>query len=174
MVRNAGRVIRDLDIHPLTRDAFAPYGDVIETHGAAHYPINDGTTERYHDLARIDVNAQNGAPLISIFRGQPRRFPVEIEMMERHPLGSQAFIPLQAHDYLLVVARPADQIAPADLTAFRATGRQGVNYHRNVWHHPLLVLHADHDFIVVDRGGPEENCDRYHFSADQGFARLTV
>lgn len=165
-------MILDLDIHPLTREAFAPFGDVIETDGAEHFTINDGTTERYHDLARVDVTAANGATRVSIFRGRPRRFPILIKMMERHPLGSQAFIPLQAHDYLVVVAPVADRVGPADLKAFRATGRQGVNYRRNLWHHPLLALQTDHEFIVIDRGGPEDNYHEYHFDKNQGAARL--
>jgi len=166
-------MVLELNIHPLTRRGFAPFGDVIETDGAEHFAINDGTTERYHDLARVDVSAANGETLVNIFRGQPRPAPIRIKMMERHPLGSQAFIPLQARDYLIVVAPAVDRVGPGDLTAFRATGRQGVNYHRNVWHHPLLVLEPDHDFIVIDRGGPEYNCDEYYFSETEGAAQLT-
>ena len=166
------QMILDLDIRPLTRDAFVLFGDVIETKGAEHFPINDGAAERYHNLARVDVNAENGEPLVNIFRGQPLPSPIEIKMMERHPLGSQAFIPLQPHDYLVVVAPASGRVAPSDLKAFRASGGQGVNYHRNVWHHPLLVLNADHEFIVIDRGGPRENCDEYYFGENEGFVRL--
>ncbi len=153
---------------------FAPFGDVIETAGADHFPINQGTAERYHDLSAIDVGAEGGRPIISVFRGQPRPRPIEIRMMEYHPLGTQAFIPLRNSPYLVVVAAPAETVGPPDLRAFRAAGDQGVNYRRHVWHHPLLVLEHDHDFLVIDRGGEGDNCVEYFFSPDQGMARLAV
>ena len=80
--------MRSLAIEPLTREAFAPFGDVIELDGARHFPINAGTTERYHDLARIDVGDADGRVLVNVFRAQPFRFPIEIRRMERHPFGS--------------------------------------------------------------------------------------
>ena len=141
-----------LDIQPLTREAFAPFGDVIETDGAAHFPINAGFAERFHDLAGVDVAAGGGRPLISIFRGQPRPTPLRLTLMERHPLGSQAFVPLQDHAWIVVVAAGADPCRPDALRAFRAGGRQGVNYARGTWHHPLIVLVPNHEFVVVDRG----------------------
>ena len=148
---------------PLTREGFAPFGDVIETLGAEHFPINEGTTERFHDLAAVDVGHGGGRPLINIFRGQPRELPLAIRMMERHPLGSQAFIPTGPHLWLAVVAPAGDLPRPADLCAFIAGAGQGVNYHRGVWHHPLIALEAVSDFVVVDRGGGGENCDEYWF-----------
>ncbi len=148
-----------LSPEPLTKDAFAPFGDVIEMAGAHHYPINQGTTERYHNLANVDVASQDGQPLISIFRGQPRPMPIELVLMERHPLGTQAFYPLQDRDWLLVVSVASDPRDIDGLRAFRATGVQGVNYARNVWHHPLLVLEPDSDFLIVDRGGPGDNLE---------------
>lgn len=147
-----------LRIERLTRDAFAPFGDVIELDGARHYPINEGTTERYHDLAKVDVNTHGGRPLINVFRAQPRAWPIEIAMMERHPLGSQAFVPLSDAPYLIVVA-PAGDLDPAKLRAFSTRGWQGVNYARGVWHHPLLALERVSDFLVFDRGGDGPNCD---------------
>ena len=148
---------------PLTRAAFAPFGEVIEIAGAHHYPINENTTERFHDLARVDIVAEGGRPLINVFRGQPRPRPIAIRLMERHPLGSQAFYPLQDRDYLVVVADPREKLTPQALRAFHATGRQGVNYGRNTWHHPLLVLEPDHDFLVIDRGGAGENLEEVWF-----------
>ena len=151
--------MKTLTLEPLTREAFAPYGDVIELEGARHFPINGGTTERFHDLAQVEIGAdEGGRPLISVFRGQPRPQPVEISMMERHSLGSQAFVPLGDVEYLIVVA-PAGEFDPAGLRAFHTKGWQGVNYARGVWHHPLIVLEREGDFIVVDRGGSQPNCD---------------
>jgi len=156
----------ELTSAPLTRAAFAPYGEVIDTDSDNFYAINQGTTLRFHDLARVDVASEGGGALINIFRGQPRSLPIEIRTMERHPLGSQAFVPLQDHVWLVVVSPPGQRPRPDTLQAFRSTGRQGVNYRRGVWHHPLLVLRPDHDFLVVDRGGPGENCDEIHFDGE--------
>ena len=151
---------------PLTRDSFAEYGDVIDTGGKPPLEINEGTTQRFHDLAKIDVAENDGQALVSIFRGQPRPFPIDIRMVERHPLASQAFIPLQDRPWLIVVAAPGDNVGIAGLRAFRASGTQGINYRRGVWHHPLLVLKPDHDFLVIDRGGPGENCDEVWFEGE--------
>ncbi|WP_179404821.1 ureidoglycolate lyase [Burkholderia guangdongensis] len=148
-----------LRVERLTRDAFAPFGDVIALEGARHFPINGGTTERFHDLASIDVVDDGGRPLVSLFRAQPRTLPVEVAMMERHPLGSQAFIPLAAVSRYLIVVAPAGELRPERMRAFVAQGWQGVNYAKGVWHHPLLALDAVSDFVVVDRGGTQPNCD---------------
>ncbi|GLU31764.1 ureidoglycolate lyase [Trinickia caryophylli] len=150
--------MKALVIEPLTREGFSPFGDVIELEGARRIPINGGTTMRYHDLARIDVTDDGGRPLINLFRGEPRALPFEVSMLERHPLGSQAFVPLAPRPYLIVVA-PAGPLAPQAVRAFVARGWQGVNYAKGVWHHPLLALGEPSDFIVVDRGGEGNNCD---------------
>jgi ureidoglycolate lyase len=147
-----------MKIDKLTRTAFSGFGDVISAEGAEHFPINNGTTERYHDLASIDVAEGHGKPLVNIFRGQPRRFPFEVTIMERHPLGSQAFIPLSRNPYLIVVAPRGDFQAEA-LRAFLANPGQGVNYGKGIWHHALIALHEVCDFIVIDRGGAGANCD---------------
>jgi ureidoglycolate lyase len=150
--------MKTLRVERLTRAAFAPFGDVIELAGARHFAINGGTTERYHDLARVDVTEQGGRPLINLFRAQPRGLPVDITMLERHPLGSQAFIPLRAEYYLVVVA-PAGEFDPLQMRAFWTDSWQGVSYAKGVWHHPLLALNRESDFLVVDRGGDQPNCD---------------
>lgn len=141
-----------LTIEPLTREAFAPFGDVIELAGAKQIPINLGTTIRYHDLAKVDVSDEGGRTLVNLFRGQPRELPFEVKMLERHPLGSQAFVPLYDKPYLVVVA-PAGDLDVTQIRAFVSRGWQGVNYAKGVWHHPLIALDEVSDFIVVDRGG---------------------
>lgn len=148
---------------PLTRAAFAPFGEVIETEGSRHFPVNGGLAERYHDLAGIDVAAQGGRALVSIFRGRPRPMPLRLTLMERHPLGSQAFVPLHDRDWLVVVSAGPDPCRPQALRAFRAGGRQGVNYARGTWHHPLIVLTPDQEFLVIDRGGDGTNLEEAPF-----------
>jgi ureidoglycolate lyase len=147
-----------MTLEKLTREAFAPFGEVITLDGAQHYPINDDTTERFHDLASVDVSDQNGRPLISLFRSKPRSLPFEIKVMERHPLGSQAFFPLSGLPYLAVVAAPG-KFDEESLRLFLAGPGEGVNYAKGTWHHGLFALYAESDFIVMDRGGPGANCD---------------
>ena len=151
-----------IPIEPLTRDAFAPFGDVIETAGAQNFLINNGSTTRFHDLARVETDAE-GRVLVNIFRAEPLSYPLVIRLVERHPKGSQAFIPLQGRPYLVLVAPRGESVSPADLRAFRASGHQGVNYHAGTWHHPVLALGGTSDFLVIDRGGPGENCDEIFF-----------
>ncbi len=155
-----------LPIEELTAEAFKPFGDVIEAGaGARHFAINDGYAERFHDLATIDVAADGGRPILSIFKALPRRLPIQLVLLERHPLGSQAFVPMAPCAFLIVVAEPvaADMNAPAmdHIRCFRAAPGQGVNYARGTWHHPLIALDAPCDFLVIDRGGAAEdqNCD---------------
>ncbi|MCP3708550.1 ureidoglycolate lyase [Paraburkholderia sp. CNPSo 3274] len=141
-----------LTIEPLTPEAFAPFGDVIELAGAKQIPINLGTTIRFHDLAKVDVTDDGGRTLVNLFRGQPRELPFEVKMLERHPLGSQAFLPLNDKPYLVVVA-PVGELDVTQIRTFVSRGWQGVNYAKGVWHHPLIALGEVSDFIVVDRGG---------------------
>ena len=149
----------DLKLEPLTADAFAPYGDVIEVREDNKIiPINYGKTERHHDLAGVDVGDEDGAPIISIFRSVPTQLPFRVKIMERHPLGSQAFMPLTGNPYLVVVA-PAGEFDPGTLRAFFARADQGVNYHKGTWHHYCLALDEESDFLVIDRIGDDDNCD---------------
>lgn len=156
--------MRRIAIHPLTRAAFAPFGDVIEREGAAHFPINAGRCIRYHDLARIETMGETARPMISLIRGEPYALPLTLAMVERHPLGSQAFIPLSAHPFLVVVAEETED-GPGTPLAFRTAPGQGVNIARNVWHGILTPLAAVSDFVVVDRGGEGVNLEE-HFYAE--------
>jgi ureidoglycolate lyase len=148
-----------LKVHALERESFATFGDVIETETAArHFSINEGNTERYHDLARIDPGA-DGRAIVSIFRGLPRALPFEITMMERHPRASQAFVPLSGRPYLVAVAAAGPAPRLQDVRVYACRGNQGVNYAAGVWHHPLMALQDVSEFLVIDRDGPGDNCD---------------
>jgi ureidoglycolate lyase len=153
---------RILTIEKLTQEAFAPFGQVIALADAQHYPINNGMTERYHDLARVELGGVHARPLISIFRGKPYMLPLDLKLVERHPLGSQAFYPLGPHAWLVIVAE--DQGGePTRLRAFRPEPGQGVNIAMNTWHGVLTVLEEESDFLVVDRGGDGNNLEEHHF-----------
>ncbi|MGJ5087911.1 ureidoglycolate lyase [Bradyrhizobium sp. HKCCYLRH1065] len=138
---------------PLTKAAFAAFGDVVETDGAETIEINQGFAHRCNGLAAIDVTSGGAAVNISLFEARPRPLPIEIKLMERHPLGTQLFMPLQDRPWLVLVC--ADPRNPASYRAFTASGHQGVNYARNVWHHPLLVFDEASRFMVVDRMSPD-------------------
>lgn len=161
-----------LEVEPLTKAGFAPFGDVIETEGAELRLINNGTTERFHDLARVEAAGTQARVLINIFRGQSFEVPIDIVMLERHPFGSQAFIPLHGRPFLVVVAQD-DGGKPARPKAFLARGDQGVNYLRNVWHHPLVSLEQTSNFLIVDRAGSEDNLEEY-FLPDTVYRIATI
>ncbi|MFH2015203.1 MAG: ureidoglycolate lyase [Pseudomonadota bacterium] len=153
---------RTLTARLLTREAFARFGDVLDTGGANHYPINAGKCERYHDLATAEATGTDARVILSIFRGTPYPFPLELMMMERHPFGSQAFMPLSPRPFLVVVADD-DGGAPGEPRAFVTAPGQGVNYPRNLWHAVLTPIGAPQDFLVVDRAGAEKNLEEHHF-----------
>ena len=145
-------------VEPLSREAFAPFGEVIETTAANSFPINAGTTIRYHDLAQVELAGEAPRTLVNLFDGQAWRAPIAIRMLERHPLGSQAFYPVDGARMLIVVAPPGE-LDESQIRAFLSAPDQGVNYARGTWHHPLLSLQRPGRFLVVDRGGAGHNCD---------------
>ena len=144
----AGRAIR---ARPLTAAAFAPFGDVLEAAGAPDMLINAGLCGRHHDLARLDF--ADGRAGLSLFDARPRVLPHAVELLERHPLGSQAFVPMAQAPFLVVVA-PDEGGAPGRPLAFLAGPGQGVNYARGTWHGVLAPLRAPGLFAVVDRIAP--------------------
>ena len=156
-VRLAGQ---QLALEALTAEAFKPFGDVIEaTDNAQHFTINQGFAERFNRLAQVDVTKDGGQPAISIFKARARALPLQLSVLEKHPFGSQAFMPLSGHAYVVVVAMGGDTPDLSTLKCFMASAQQGVNYAKGTWHHPLLAL-QNGDFLVMDRAGPvgEVNC----------------
>ena len=154
--------MKTVRIQPLTREAFAPFGQVIEREGAPNFPINAGKCTRYHDLAKIETTGEKARPMISLLRGEPYPLPLELEMVERHPLGSQAFVPLTDFPFLVVVAEETEG-GPGEPIAFRTAPGQGVNIDRNVWHGILTPLDGVSDFAVVDRGGEGVNLEEHFY-----------
>jgi ureidoglycolate lyase len=150
---------RTIPIEPLTAPAFAPFGDVLEATGASH-PINAGMTDRYHDLARIE--AVDGRVAISIGRGRPYALPLDLTLVERHPFGSQAFVPMSEDPFLVVVA-PDEYGIPGRPRAFLTAPRQGVNYLLGTWHGVLTPLGRTASFLIVDRVGDGANLEEYTY-----------
>ena len=153
-----------LAAEPLTAHAFAPYGDVIETReDSPFHTINRGFAKRFDDLAAIDTTAQGGTTAVAIMRARPHALPLNVAMLERHLLGSQAFVPLSGQPYLVVVAPAGPVPDVSSLRCFLCGNDQGVNYARGTWHHPLLTIGAESDFLVIDRAGSsgEVDCEEH-------------
>ncbi|TNF58024.1 MAG: ureidoglycolate lyase [Rhodobacteraceae bacterium] len=151
---------RAIAIEALTATAFAPFGDVLDTGGAPDRIINQGFCGRWHDRARLDFT--DGRAGISLFRAEPRTLPYRLDMMERHPDGSQAFLPMSMDPFLVIVA-PDEGGAPGTPRAFRTEPGQGINLHRGTWHGVLTPLAAPGLFAVVDRIGPGANLQEHWF-----------
>jgi len=155
-------VTRIIAAQPLTRESFAPFGDVIDASGDNHYPINGGKTERHHALARPDAIGPDGHVLISIGKATAYMLPLTLTMVERHPLGSQAFMPMSPRPFLVVVCHD-NSGRPGEPHAFITQPGQGVNYPRNRWHGVLTPIGDAQDFLIVDRGGEGSNLEEFFF-----------
>lgn len=153
---------REIEIMPLTAAAFAPFGDVIDVSGSPDKIINQGLCGRYNDRAQLDFD--DGRAGLSLFDAQPRALPLQLDMVERHPNGSQAFIPMTQNPFLVIVA-PDENGAPGRPLAFRTHPGQAVNYRRGIWHGVLTPLAAPGLFAVVDRIGPGANLEEHWFDA---------
>ena len=147
---------------PLTRAAFAPFGDVIDTEGGEHFKINGGKCVRHHALATAEATGDNARVVLNLFKATPYDFPLKLTMVERHPFGSQAFVPLSPRPFLVVVS--ADENGrPGTPNAFLTAPGQGVNYKRNLWHGVLTPIGEKQDFLVVDRAGDGVNLEEFFF-----------
>lgn len=141
---------------PLTREAFAPFGDVIAPDAARHVRINDARFDRWVDLADVDCGER---VKIDIMRcAVPSTLPFEIRMLERHPHGSQAFVPLTGEPFTVVVGPAGEVPDPTALRAFESDGSEGINMRPGTWHLPLIGFREGQAFLVIDRDDPE-NCD---------------
>ncbi|SDD25574.1 ureidoglycolate lyase [Ruegeria marina] len=145
---------------PITVEAFAPFGDLLDIAGEPDRIINQGQCGRYHDRARLDFF--EGRAGISLFDANPRALPYTLDMVERHPDGSQAFIPMSHQPFLVIVA-PDEGGRPGRPRAFVTEAGQAVNYHRGTWHGVLTPLAAPGLFAVVDRIGPGANLEEFWF-----------
>ena len=153
--------MRDISIQPLTQVAFEAFGDIISLKDAPDKLINQGLCGRHHDLAALDFGP-DGRAGISLFDTTPRSLPYHLELVERHPEGSQAFLPMTQNPFLVIVA-PDEDGAPGRPLAFRTASGQGINFHHNVWHGVLTPLFAPGLFAVVDRIGNSTNLEEYWF-----------
>lgn len=147
-------------IQPITAQDFAPFGDLLDVSGSPDKMINQGLCGRYHDRAQLDFT--EGRAGLSLFNAEPRKLPLTLAMMERHPEGSQAFIPMSQHGFLVIVA-PDEGDRPGQPLAFETAPGQAINFHRGTWHGVLTPLQAPGLFAVVDRIGAGDNLQEHWF-----------
>tara|TARA_B100001173_G_scaffold257306_1_gene229654 strand:+ start:342 stop:836 length:495 start_codon:yes stop_codon:yes gene_type:complete len=141
---------------PINKENFSKFGDMITTENIKPVEINNGYAKRFDDIAKVDTSNNNGETTISIFSALKRSFPMKIDMMEKHPLGSQAFIPMKETTFLTLVAPEGEKLEIDKIESFIVPKGKGVNYKTGVWHFPLIST-EDMDFLVVDRKGSGEN-----------------
>ena len=154
---------------PLTAQDFAPYGDVLEAADQPDKIINQGFCGRWHDRAELDFGT-DGRAGISIFKAEPRDMPYRLDLLERHPDGSQAFVPMSMTEWLVIVAAD-DHGTPDGIAAFIAAPGQGINLHRGTWHGVLTPLHAPGLFAVVDRIGDSTNLEEFPLEVPRTITR---
>tara|TARA_Y100000590_G_scaffold24808_1_gene28219 strand:+ start:1286 stop:1783 length:498 start_codon:yes stop_codon:yes gene_type:complete len=140
----------------ITKENFSFFGDIISTKDVKPIDINEGYAKRFDDLANIDISNSEGKAIVSIFSALKRNFPMKIDMMEKHPLGSQAFIPMKETTFLVLVAPQGDKPDINMIKSFIVPPGIGINYKPGIWHFPLIST-VDMNFLVVDRKGPGNN-----------------
>ena len=164
--------MNNISIEQLDINIFSKFGDIIQKKNALDLrSINQGTTTRYHNISKLSLESKNGNSSISIFSGSPRDLPIEIKIMEKHPIASQSFLPIQDYDWLIVVCEEKNELPDlSTLRCFQVDGDTGITYNKNIWHHPLLVKKKQ-DFWVIDRINDQENSSinlqEYHFNNNE-------
>ena len=164
--------MNNISIEQLDINIFSRFGHIIQKKNALELrSINQGTTTRYHNISKLSLESKNGNSAISIFSGSPRDLPIEIKIMEKHPIASQSFLPIQDYDWLIVVCEEKNELPDlSTLRCFHVDGDTGITYNKNVWHHPLLVKKKQ-DFWVVDRINDQEsssiNLKEHHFNNNE-------
>ena len=151
---------------PITKKNFSKFGDMITTDNIKPLEINNGYAKRFDGIANLDTSKENGETTICIFSALKRSFPMKIDMMEKHPLGSQAFVPMKETTFLAFVAPPGDLPEIEKIKSFVVPPKKGINYKPGVWHFPLIST-EDTDFLVIDRKGSGDNLIIHNFSQDE-------
>ncbi len=151
---------------PITKDNFSKFGDMISTSEIKPMEINNGYAKRYDGIANLNTSKDNGKTTISIFSAIKRKFPMKIDMMEKHPLGSQAFIPMKETTFIVFVAPKGKKPNINKIKSFIVPKQTGVNYKPGIWHFPLIST-ENTNFLVIDRKGSGENLVIHKFEKDK-------
>ena len=157
----------EINIKPkkITKENFAKFGDIISTENVQSLDINNGYAKRFDNLANINTSKNEGKTIVSIFSALKRTFPMKIDMMEKHPLGSQAFIPMKETTFLSFVAPPGEFPDTSKIQSFVIPPKTGINYKPGIWHFPLITT-EDTNFLVIDRKGIDENLIIHKFEKE--------
>ena len=150
----------------ITRENFAAYGNLISSDSIKPININAGYAKRFDNLAKINTSKDKGETIVSIFSALKRSFPMKIDMMEKHPLGSQAFVPMKETIFLSFVAPPGDAPEINKIQSFIIPPKMGINYKPGIWHFPLIST-EDTNFLVIDRKGNDENLTIHKFEKEE-------
>ena len=150
----------------ITKENFTKFGDVISTQNIKSIDINNGYAKRFDNLANINISKNNGTAIVSIFSALKRSFPMKIDMMEKHPLGSQAFIPMKETNFIAFVAPPSNKPEISQIESFIISQGIGINYKPGIWHFPLIST-ENMNFLVVDRKGAGDNLIIYNFEKEK-------
>tara|TARA_B110000438_G_C15424875_1_gene483571 strand:- start:59 stop:553 length:495 start_codon:yes stop_codon:yes gene_type:complete len=150
----------------ISKDNFSEFGDLISSENVIPIDINSGYAKRFDNLANINTSAESGKTIVSIFSSLKRAFPMKIDMMEKHPLSSQAFIPMKETTFLVFVAPHGQEPEISKIKSFIIPPKIGINYKPSIWHFPLIST-EDTDFLVIDRKGAGENLIIHHFKKDK-------
>ena len=156
-------IIKPIEI---TRENFAAYGDLIASDSIKPIDINAGYAKRFDDLAKINTSKDKGKTIVSIFSALKRSFPMKIDMMEKHPLGSQAFVPMKETIFLSFVAPPGNVPEINKIQSFIIPPKMVINYKPGIWHFPLIST-EDTNFLVIDRKGSGSNLIIHKFYNDK-------
>ena len=156
-------IIKPIEI---TRENFAAYGDLISADAIKPMDINAGYAKRFDDLAKINTSKDKGETIVSIFSALKRSFPMKIDMMEKHPLGSQAFVPMKETIFLSFVAPPGEAPEINKIQSFIIPPKMGINYKPGIWHFPLIST-EDTNFLVIDRKGSDKNLIIHKFDKEK-------
>ena len=157
------KVIKPIKI---TTENFTEFGDLISSEGINPIDINAGYAKRFDNLANINTAKDGGKTIVSIFSALKRNFPMKIDMMEKHPLGSQAFIPMKETTFLSFVAPPGEKPDIDKIESFIISPRTGINYKPDIWHFPLIST-ENTNFLVIDRKGDGENLIIHKFKKEK-------
>ena len=150
----------------ITKKSFSKFGELINTKNKKSISINNGYAKRFHDLGKINTSSKKGSPIISIFSAKKRSFPMKINMMEKHPLGSQAFIPMKESTFLVFVAPKGKEPDVSKIKSFIVPKQTGVNYKPGIWHFPLISK-KNMNFLVIDRKGKGNNLIIHNFKKEK-------
>ena len=157
------RIIKPI---PITKENFSKFGDMITTENIKPIEINNGYAKRFDEIAQLDTSSKNGETTISIFSALKRSFPMKVDMMEKHPLGSQAFVPMKETSFLVFVAPKGEKPNLRKIQSFKIPKQTGINLNPGIWHFPLIST-TNMNFLVIDRKGKGKNLIIHKFKKEK-------